>query len=318
MKIVVLDGYTTNPGDLSWDKFEELGDLTVCDRTSPDEIVERAKDADIILTNKVGLNRETISRLPNLNYIGILATGFNIIDLEAARERGIVVTNIPAYSTHSVAQMVFALLLAVTNRIEYLTGENRRGRWSFSADFCYLDFPLTELAEKTFGIVGLGNIGHAVAKIANAFEMKVLAYTSKSRDELPEYIEKAASLEDLLRRSDVVSLHCPLTDKTTGMINSETLSKMKPTAILINTARGMLINEADLAEALKEGKIAAAAMDVMASEPPKADNPLLSAPNCFTSPHIAWATFEARQRLMDVAVDNLRSYLDGHPRNVVD
>lgn len=317
MKITVLDGFTLNPGDLSWEQLENLGELTVYDRTSPEMVVERACGSEIVLTNKVVLDRAILDRLPDLKYIGVLATGYNVVDVEAAREKGIVVTNIPAYSTDSVAQMVFALLLAVTNRVETFTAKNRIGRWSDSVDFCYWDAPLTELAGKYFGIVGLGNIGRKVAVIARAFGMKVLALTSKDKNELPEGVEKAASLQDLLSRSDVVSLHCPLTDATRSLINSSTLKMMKPSAILINTGRGPLIDESDVAEALKEGVIAAAAVDVLTTEPPKVDNPLLSAPNCYITPHVAWASTEARRRLMDIATANVAAFLAGNPRNRV-
>lgn len=317
MKITVLDGFTLNPGDLSWEQLENLGELTVYDRTSPEMVVERACGSEIVLTNKVVLDRTILDRLPDLKYIGVLATGYNVVDVEAAREKGIVVTNIPAYSTDSVAQMVFALLLAVTNRVETFTAKNRIGRWSDSVDFCYWDAPLTELAGKYFGIVGLGNIGRKVAVIARAFGMKVLALTSKDKNELPEGVEKAASLQDLLSRSDVVSLHCPLTDATRSLINSSTLKMMKPSAILINTGRGPLIDESDVAEALKEGVIAAAAVDVLTTEPPKVDNPLLSAPNCYITPHVAWASTEARRRLMDIATANVAAFLTGNPRNRV-
>ena len=317
MKITVLDGFTLNPGDLSWEQLENLGELTVYDRTSPEMVVERACGSEIVLTNKVVLDRAILDRLPDLKYIGVLATGYNVVDVESAREKGIVVTNIPAYSTDSVAQMVFALLLAVTNRVETFTAKNRIGRWSDSVDFCYWDAPLTELAGKYFGIVGLGNIGRKVAVIARAFGMKVLALTSKDKNELPEGVEKAASLQDLLSRSDVVSLHCPLTDETRSLINSSTLKMMKPSAILINTGRGPLIDESDVAEALKEGVIPAAAVDVLTTEPPKADNPLLSAPNCYITPHVAWASTEARRRLMDIATANVAAFLTGNPRNRV-
>lgn len=317
MKITVLDGFTLNPGDLSWEQLENLGELTVYDRTSPEMVVERACGSEIVLTNKVVLDRAILDRLPDLKYIGVLATGYNVVDVEAAREKGIVVTNIPAYSTDSVAQMVFALLLAVTNRVETFTAKNRIGRWSDSVDFCYWDAPLTELAGKYFGIVGLGNIGRKVAVIARALGMKVLALTSKDKNELPEGVEKAASLQDLLSRSDVVSLHCPLTDATRSLINSSTLKMMKPSAILINTGRGPLIDESDVAEALKEGVIAAAAVDVLTTEPPKVDNPLLSAPNCYITPHVAWASTEARRRLMDIATANVAAFLAGNPRNRV-
>lgn len=317
MKITVLDGYTLNPGDLSWDELKLLGEVTVYDRTLPEEVLARSEKAEILLTNKTVLNRETIEKLPDLKYIGVLATGYNVVDIRAAEENGIIVTNIPAYSTASVAQTVFALLLAVTNRVEHYTTENHSGRWSRSDDFCYWDFPLMELAGKTFGIVGLGNIGKNVSQIALAFGMRVLALTSKSAEELPGGVEKAASLETLLAESDVLSLHCPLTEKTRNMINAETLSKMKPSAILINTGRGPLIDETALAEALNRGELRGAGLDVLSSEPPLADNPLLSARNCFVTPHIAWATVEARRRLMATAVSNVASFLTGHPRNVV-
>ena len=315
-KIVILDGYTANPGDLSWKDLEELGDVTVYDRTLSGETVERAADADIILTNKVILGRQEIGRLPRLKYIGVLATGYNVVDLEAAHERGIIVTNVPAYSSESVAQMVFAHLLTVTNRTEHYTCLNREGRWSGSPDFCYWDTSLMELSGKTFGIVGLGNIGSRVAQIALAFGMKVKVLTSKVAEVLPVGIRKA-DLEELLRTSDVVSLHCPLTAETRQMINAVTLRMMKPTAILINTGRGPLINDADVAEALSDNRLYAYCADVMTEEPPKADNPLLRQPNAYMTPHIAWATTEARQRLLQTAIANVRAFMDGHPQNVV-
>ncbi len=315
-KIVILDGYTANPGDLSWKDLEELGDVTVYDRTLSGETVERAADADIILTNKVILGRQEIGRLPRLKYIGVLATGYNVVDLEAAHERGIIVTNVPAYSSESVAQMVFAHLLTVTNRTEHYACLNREGRWSGSPDFCYWDTSLMELSGKTFGIVGLGNIGSRVAQIALAFGMKVKVLTSKVAEVLPVGIRKA-DLEELLRTSDVVSLHCPLTAETRQMINAVTLRMMKPTAILINTGRGPLINDADVAEALSDNRLYAYCADVMTEEPPKADNPLLRQPNAYMTPHIAWATTEARQRLLQTAIANVRAFMDGHPQNVV-
>ncbi|MDE6409509.1 MAG: D-2-hydroxyacid dehydrogenase [Muribaculaceae bacterium] len=317
MKIVVLDGYALNPGDLSWEGLKQLGEVTVYDRTRPEDVVSRAGGAEVILTNKTVIDKDKIKNLPDLKYIGVLATGYNVVDTGMARERGIAVTNIPAYSTASVGQMVFALLLAITNGVEHYTAENRSGRWSRSADFCYWDSPLIELAGKRFGIVGFGNIGSSVAKIAMAFGMKVMALTSKPAEALPQGVEKAGSLDALLLKSDVVSLHCPLTDKTRNMINAESLSKMKPTAILINTGRGPLVDEKALADALNSGKLRGAGVDVLSTEPPLPDNPLLSARNCFVTPHIAWATVEARRRLMDIAVSNVASFLAGQPQNVV-
>ena len=316
MKIVILDGFTANPGDLSWKGLEELGALTVYDRTRPEETVVRATDADIVLTNKVIINREVMAQLPQLKYIGVLATGYNVVDVEAAHERGIIVTNVPAYSTESVAQMVFAHLLTVTNRTEHYALQNRQGRWTKNPDFCYWDFPHMELAGKTFGIVGLGNIGRRVAEIALAFGMQVKALTSKSAGALPAGIEKA-DLETLLATSDIISLHCPLTDKTRHLINRETLQKMRPSAILINTGRGPLVDDQAVASALAEGKLAAFCADVLTEEPPKANNPLLSQPNAFITPHIAWATKEARSRLLQVAISNVEAFLNAKPQNIV-
>ena len=316
MKIVILDGYTANPGDMSWKELEALGELTVYDRTKAEETVARAAEAEIVLTNKVIISREVISQLPRLKYIGVLATGYNVVDIKAAHERGIVVTNVPAYSTESVAQMVFAHLLTVTNRTEHYAQENRNDRWTKNPDFCYWDFPHHELAGKTFGIVGLGNIGMRVAIIANAFGMKVKAQTSKSADALPAFIQKA-TMEELLSTSDVLSLHCPLTDSTRHLINRETLQQMKPTAILINTGRGPLVDDQAIADALAEGRLAAFCADVLTEEPPKADNPLLKQPNAYMTPHIAWASIEARERLIEVATNNVRSFLNGQPQNMV-
>lgn len=316
MKIVILDGYTLNPGDLSWEPWKELGEVTVYDRTSPSEVRERAKDADILITNKVVIDEGTIEALPNLKYIGVLATGYNVVDIEAARKRGIVVTNIPAYSTMSVAQRVFALLLAVTDRPEHYAIEVSEGQWSSSRNFCFWDTNLVELAGKAFGIVGYGNIGAAVAKIAMAFGMKVMAYTSKDESRLPAGVTKV-SLEQLLESSDIISLHCPLTDSTRHMINSHTISRMKDGVILINTGRGPLVDENAVAAALHNGKIYAFCADVLSTEPPSADNPLLSAPNAFITPHTAWATKEARIRLMDIAFHNLRQFLGGTSLNQV-
>ena len=313
-KIVVLDGFTANPGDLSWQGLEELGEVTVYDRTKPEETAARAAEAEVVLTNKVVVGREVMARLPRLRYIGVLATGYNVVDMEAARERGIVVTNVPAYSTESVAQMVWAHLLTATNRTEHYAIENREGRWSRSPDFCYWDAPLMELSGKTFGIVGLGNIGQRVAQIALAFGMKVKALTSK--DVVPAGVEKAC-LDELLASADVLSLHCPLTANTRHLMNAETLRQMKPTAILINTGRGPLVDDKAVADALAEGRLAAFCADVLTEEPPKRDNPLLRQPNAFITPHIAWATKEARWRLVRVATDNVRSFLNGSPVNVV-
>ncbi len=316
MKIVILDGYTANPGDMSWKELEALGELTVYDRTKAEETVARAAEAEIVLTNKVIISREVISQLPRLKYIGVLATGYNVVDIEAAHARGIVVTNVPAYSTESVAQMVFAHLLTVTNRTEYYAQENRNGRWTENPDFCYWDFPHHELAGKTFGIIGLGNIGMRVATIANAFGMCVWAYTSKQESQLPGFIEKK-TLTELISECDVLSLHCPLTDSTRHLINRETLRQMKPTAILINTGRGPLVDDQAVADALAEGRLAAFCADVLTEEPPKADNPLLKQPNAYITPHIAWASIEARERLIQVATNNVRSFLNGQPQNMV-
>jgi glycerate dehydrogenase len=316
MRIVILDGYSANPGDLSWKELEQMGEVTVYDRTSPSETVQRAADADIVLTNKVVLDREKIAQLPRLKYIGVLATGYNVVDIEAAHERGIIVTNVPAYSTESVAQMVFAHLLTVTNRTEHYAIQNRSGRWTANPDFCYWDFPLMELAGKTFGIVGLGNIGRRVAEIAFAFGMKVKAMTSKSQAQLPAGIEKA-ELQTLLSSADVLSLHCPLTDTTRHLINADTLRQMKPTAILINTGRGPLIDDQAVADALQEGRLGAFCADVLTTEPPSSNNPLLSQSNAFITPHIAWASTEARTRLLQIAIANVRAFANGKPQNAV-
>lgn len=316
MKIVILDGYTANPGDLSWGSLKELGEVTVYERTRREEIAGRAADADIVLTNKVVMDREMMALLPRLKYIGVLATGYNVVDIEAAREKDIIVTNVPAYSTESVAQTVFAHLLTVTNRTEHYAQQNRLGRWAENRDFCYWDTELTELAGKTMGIVGLGHIGRRVAEIALAFGMQVKAMTSKKAEELPAGIQKT-ELQSLLATSDVVSLHCPLTEGTRHLIHRETLRLMKPSAILINTGRGPLVDDEALAEALNEGQLRAYCADVVTEEPPKADHPLLHAPNAFITPHIAWATVEARKRLLQTAIGNVEAFVNGHPVNVV-
>ena len=316
MKIIVLDGYGLNPGDLTWKGFEELGELTVYDRTFPSELLERAAGAEALVTNKTLITSENMDALPDLKYIGVLATGYNVVDIDAAKARGIVVTNIPAYSTASVAQMVFAHILNITQRVGYYADENKQGRWTKNADFCYWDTHLVELQGKKMGIVGFGNIGQATARIAQAFGMEVCVYSSKPQFALPSGIKKM-ELDELFEECDVVSLHCPLTPDTKEMVNAERLSKMKPNAILINTGRGPLINEQDLADALNEGKIAAAGLDVLSVEPSVEGNPLLGARNCFITPHIAWATLEARTRLMDIAVQNLKSYQKGQIVNNV-
>ena len=316
MKIIVLDGYGLNPGDLTWEGFEELGELTVYDRTSPSELLERAAGAEALVTNKTLITSENMDALPDLKYIGVLATGYNVVDIDAAKARGIVVTNIPSYSTASVAQMVFAHILNITQRVGYYADENKQGRWTKNADFCYWDTHLVELQGKKMGIVGFGNIGQATARIAQAFGMEVCVYSSKPQFALPSGIKKM-ELDELFGECDVVSLHCPLTPDTKEMVNAERLSKMKPNAILINTGRGPLINEQDLADALNEGKIAAAGLDVLSVEPSVEGNPLLGARNCFITPHIAWATLEARTRLMDIAVQNLKSYQKGQIVNNV-
>ena len=306
--ITILDAYTTNLGDLSWEPIAALGALTVYEHTLPAQVIERALDCEILLSNKTLLGRAEIGALPRLRYIGLLSTGYNVVDLQAARERGIPVTNIPAYSTASVAQQVFALLLEVTNRTQLHSDSVRAGDWSRSRDFCYQLAPLTELAGKTMGIVGFGRIGQAVADIARAFGMRVLAY---------DPAQELEPLEAVLRQADVLSLHCPLTDETQGLINRETLAMMKPGAILINTARGPVLHEADVAGALHSGRLGALAADVLSAEPPPADNPLFAAPNCILTPHISWATKEARGRLIGIAAENIRAFLKGEPANVV-
>ena len=316
MKIIVLDGYGLNPGDLSWSGMEALGELTVYDRTSPSELLERSADAEVLITNKTLITAEDMLALPQLKYIGVLATGYNVVDIDAAKSHGIVVTNIPAYSTSSVAQMVFAHLLNITQRVGYYADENKQGRWTKSADFCYWDTPLMELDGKKMGIVGFGNIGQATARIAQAFGMEVCVVTSKEQSSLPVGMKKM-ELDELFTSCDVVSLHCPLTPTTKEMVNANRLKLMKPQAILINTGRGPLINEQDLADALNEGRIAGAGLDVLSVEPSQKDNPLLSAKNCFITPHIAWATKEARIRLMNIAVENLKAYQEGHIINNV-
>lgn len=317
MKIVILDAYTVNPGDLSWDALAELGDLTVYDRTAPEEVVERCRGAEIVLTNKVVMDAEILNQLPRLLYIGVLATGYNVVDLETAARQNVIVTNIPSYSTDSVAQMVFAHLLNIVNRVDWYADRNRNGAWQQSADFSYLSHSFHELAGKTFGIVGLGNIGQSVAKIALAFGMKVIAFTSKNQEDLPDGVV-GVTMEDLFSDSDVLSLHCPLTDSTRHLVCKDRLETMKKNAIIINTGRGPLIDDQELADALNSGTIQAYGADVITQEPPHDGNPLLAARNAFFTPHIAWATQEARTRLINICTANVKAFINGKPQNVVE
>lgn len=309
MKIVVLDGYTENPGDLSWDTLGELGELTVYEHTPPQEVPIRAADAELVLTNKTALTADGLAQLPKLRYIGVLATGYNVVDVRAAKERGIVVTNIPCYGTEAVAQYVFALLLEICHHVAHHNEAVQTGRWTTCRDFCFWDYPLIELKGKTMGLIGYGRIGQAVAAIARAFQMQVLAYDPTYRG------AEAADLSTLLSHSDVISLHCPLLEQTHHIVNADTIAQMKDGVILINTARGPLIDEAALRGALLCGKVAYAAVDVVATEPIAADNPLLGLKNCLITPHIAWAPKESRQRLMNVAVENVKAFLGGMPIN---
>ena len=315
MKIVILDGYTLNPGDLSWEGFEALGELTVYDRTPAEAAVSRIGEAELVCTNKTPITAEALAACPNLRYVGVLATGYNVVDVQAARARGIVVTNIPTYGTAAVAQMTFALLLEVCHHVGAHDQAVRTGEWQRRGDFSFWDFPLIELADKTLGLIGLGRIGTQVGQIARAFGMAVLAY-DPGCGQAPEGVE-LASLDMLLTRSDVISLHCPLLPETASIINSRTIAGMKDGVILINTARGPLLAEADVARALESGKIGYAAVDVVSEEPVRPDNPLLSAPRCLITPHIAWAPREARARLMRIAVENLKAFLEGSPVHAV-
>ncbi|NLX36033.1 MAG: D-2-hydroxyacid dehydrogenase [Chloroflexi bacterium] len=316
MKIVVLDGYTLNPGDLTWEGLEALGDTTVYDRTPADQVIERSKGAQVLLVNKVEMTREVLAQLPELRYIGVLATGFNVVDIEAARERGIVVANIPTYGTQSVAQMVFAHLLNLTQRVAYHSDTVKAGRWAESEDFCYWDYPLIELHGLTMGVFGFGRIGRNTAQIAKAFGMKVIAFDEYVQDPGDPNV-RMVDLETLFRESDALSFHCPLTPETQGVCNAERLSLMKPTAFVINTSRGPVINNADLADALNRGVIAGAGLDVLEVEPPTMDNPLMTAKNVYITPHISWATRSARARLMQTAVDNIKAFSEGRRENVV-
>ena len=316
MKIVILDGYGLNPGDLSWQALESLGELEIYPRTAPEDVIDRCFDAEIVLTNKVVFNKKILVSLPRLKYIGVLATGYNVVDVDAASNLDIVVTNIPAYSTDSVTQNTFAHILAMANRVEHYTMQNRAGKWSKSPDFVYWDTPLIELAGKTMGIVGLGAIGMKVARLARCFGMEVFAYTSKASTELPEGIQKT-TFDGLLAVSDILSLHCPLNHSTREIINASSIAKMKRGALLVNTGRGPLVNERDVAEALRSGQLGGYGADVMCHEPPSADNPLFSAPNAYITPHVGWATYEARQRLVEIATGNVKAFIEGKPVNTV-
>lgn len=316
MKIVILDGYTENPGDLSWGELEALGELTVYDRTPAEKIAERIGDADAVYTNKTPISRETLEKCPHVKFIGVLATGYNIVDVGAAKERGIPVCNIPTYGTDAVGQFAIALLLEICHHIGHHNKAVHEGRWEHNDDWCFWDYPLIELAGKTMGIIGFGRIGQATGRIAKALGMKVIAYDSypnESGKALAEYVD----LETVLKTSDVIALHCPLFPETEGIINRENIAKMKDGVIILNNSRGPLIVEQDLADALNSGKVYAAGLDVVSTEPIKGDNPLLGAKNCIITPHISWAPKESRQRLMDIAVDNFRQFLAGRPVNVV-
>lgn len=315
-RLVILDAFATNPGDLSWAPLEALADCTAHDRTHPSDALARIGDADAVMLNKSVLSGETILQAPHLKYVGILATGYNTIDLAAAAKRGLVVSNVPGYSTDSVAQQAFSLLLELTNQVALHSTDAKAGGWARNPDYCYWLSPQVELAGLTLGIVGFGQIGQTVARIGRAFGMRVLAHRRDMSALPPEGVEYA-SLDRLFAESDVVSLHCPLSPDTAGLVDSARLAQMKPTAFLINTSRGPLIVESDLADALRENRIAGAAVDVLSSEPPAPDNPLLSAPRCFVTPHIAWATAAARKRLIQIAADNFRAFLDGHPVNQI-
>ncbi|NLB91799.1 MAG: D-2-hydroxyacid dehydrogenase [Bacteroidales bacterium] len=315
MKIVILDGYTLNPGDLSWDEIRKLGECTVYDRTPPEKILERASKVAAIFTNKVVIGRDIIKQLPDLKFIGVLATGYNVVDLQAAAEADILVANIPAYSTASVAQMVFSHILNIAQNVSKHAKSVKDGDWTNSIDFTYHLTPQTELAGKTLGIIGFGQIGQAVARVGLAFGMKILFQNRSKKETNADF--RQVDLDTLLAESDFISLNCPLTDENAGFINKSTIGKMKKSAILINTGRGALINEKDLADALNSGRIAGAGLDVLSTEPPKAENPLLAAKNCYITPHIAWATKEARQRLMQIAAQNLKAFINGTPQNIV-
>ncbi|MBC8061505.1 MAG: D-2-hydroxyacid dehydrogenase [Clostridiaceae bacterium] len=316
MKIVVLDGHTLNPGDLSWEKLNDLGDVTIYDRTASRQIMERAKGADIILVNKTILTKEIINKLDNLKYIGVLATGYNVVDIEATIKKGIVVTNVPNYSSNSVAQLVFAFILEFCNRVGDHSNSTRKGEWFNKKDFCYWKYPIMELSGKNIGIIGYGNIGKKVALLAEAYEMNILIH-SRSKKEKENVNVKQVTLEELLTKSDFVTIHCPLNEETRNLINKDSLNLMKSSSYLINTSRGSIINEVDLAFALDAHSIAGAGLDVISIEPPKENNPLFLAKNCIITPHIGWASKEARGRLLNIAIENINSFLEGRPENVI-
>jgi len=317
MKMVVLDGYTLNPGDLTWERLSKIGELTVYERTDSSEIIDRVGDAEIIFTNKTPLSKETLEKLPSVKYIGVLATGYNVVDVKAAKGLDKVVTNIPTYGTDAVAQYVFALLLEICHHVWEHSESVKKGDWANCKDFCYWNYPLIELAGKTLGIIGMGRIGQSTAKIAQSFGMKVLAYDAYPKKEIENENLKYVELDELLSNSDVISLHCPLFESTKGIINKNNIEKMKDGVIIINTSRGPLVVEEDLAESLNCGKVSAAAVDVVSTEPIKTDNPLLKAKNIIITPHIAWAPKESRERLLNIAIDNLEAYIKGNPVNVV-
>ncbi len=315
-KIVVLDGYTVNPGDISWESVERLGNFTLYDRTKPEDTVRRAKDADIVLTNKVRMSAAVMEQLPKLKYVGLLSTGTDIIDINYCDEHGIVVCNIPAYSTGNVAQTVFAMILSICSPVEKYNIAVHEGRWVSSDDFCFQDYPMSDMAGKTLGIIGYGKIGRKVADIARAFDMNVVIYSRTKRDDIPK-TEWRKTVYDVAKEADFLTIHCPLTDDTRGIVDKKFLRRMKKSAYLINTSRGGVLNESDVADALNKGLIAGACVDVLSTEPPKADNPMLTAKNCLITPHIAWAGREARERLMDICAGNLEGFLSGRTRNEV-
>ena len=317
MKIVILDGYTLNPSDLSWAELEKLGDVTVYERTAPEDIVQRIGDAEYVYTNKTALTKETFDACPSIKWVGVLATGYNVVDVASAKEKGIPVCNVPTYGTSAVAQYVFALLLELCHHVGEHSKSVKNGDWTNSIDFCYWNYPLVELKDKTIGIIGLGRIGQNTAKIAQAFGMNVLAFDQYQVEDLKSETLKYVELDELFAQSDVISLHCPLFESTKGIINKNNIAKMKDGVMLINTSRGPLVVEEDLKAALESGKIAGAACDVVSTEPIKADNVLLDAPNMIITPHIAWAPKESRKRLLDIAVNNLAEYLKGNVTNAV-
>ena len=324
MKITITDGYTANPGDLSWNEWESISDNSgnkcefhVYDRTAPEEVTGRVADAEIVLTNKVIFSKEVLEALPKLKYIGVLATGYNVVDIAEAKRRGITVTNIPAYSTTSVAQLAIAHLLHITNNVAGHSDSVKEGAWTACQDFTYTLSPQRELAGQTFAVIGLGNTGMATAIIAHALGMRILAFTSKAKEQLPDFIEKARDMEEIFMRADVLSLHCPLTEDTHHIVNEKTLAMMRPEAIIINTGRGPLIDEDALANALRENRIYAAGIDVLATEPPREGSPLIEAPRCYITPHIAWATKAARKRLLQTALDNVKAFIAGNPTNAI-